>query len=171
MKRLLAVFMIIGALFLSAGPALANSLVATSPIAGSTLAAAPSVVTITAEVALMDVGNSITVTDPSGIRVDDGTLTVDGVSAVVGMRPITATGIYTVTYSLLADNDVPLAGKFTFNYSIPSVVVPSTPVPTTVVKSDGSNFRTNLLVVFSLLASVGVLIALSRYARKLYKER
>ena len=51
-----------------AGPALANSLVATSPIAGATLKVAPSAVTITVEVTPMDMGNEITVTDPAGRR-------------------------------------------------------------------------------------------------------
>jgi len=75
-KRLAAVFTALGFTLLLASPALANSLVATSPIAGSTLKVEPSAVTITVEITPMDMGNEVTVTDPSGRRVDDGTLTV-----------------------------------------------------------------------------------------------
>lgn len=60
----------------------ANTLVATSPIAGSTLKAGPSAITITTEFPLIEEGNEIIVTDPNGKRVDTGILTVLGTDAV-----------------------------------------------------------------------------------------
>ena len=78
MKRIAALIGAIGMSVFMTGPALANSLVATSPIAGATIKVAPSAVTISVEITPMDMGNEITVTDPAGRRVDDGTLTVAG---------------------------------------------------------------------------------------------
>jgi len=46
---------------------MANSLVATTPVAGSTIQSAPSAITITTQLALMDAGNEVTVTDPTGV--------------------------------------------------------------------------------------------------------
>jgi methionine-rich copper-binding protein CopC len=86
--------------FLVISPASANSLVNSSPISGSSLLSPPSAVTITTQVALLDVGNSVTVKDPKGKRVDDGALTVDGVNVIIGLKPLTVSGIYTVTYAV-----------------------------------------------------------------------
>ena len=62
-------------IFLASGisSAYANTLVATSPIAGSTLKAGPSAVSITTELPLMEFGNEVSVTDPNGKRVDSTT--------------------------------------------------------------------------------------------------
>ena len=160
----------------------ANTLVATSPIAGSTLKAGPSAVTITTELPLIDEGNDIIVRDPTGKRVDTGILTVLGTEAVAEMKPLVTSGIYTVTYMLLTDADFPLEGSFTFNYS---AIVLSTPTPTptptatavpepttsTPAQPTGSNFATNLFVIFLLGLSVLVLIGMGAYARKIFKER
>ena len=163
------------------GPALANSLVATSPIAGATLKVAPSAVTITVEVMPMDMGNEITVTDPTGRRVDDGTLTVAGNEIIVGMKEITESGVYKVSYNIISEMDSPLDGSFIFNFSTPSISTPSistpstsTPqevIPVTPVKAEGSDFGTNLFVIGLLVISFAVLVSLALYARKIFKER
>jgi methionine-rich copper-binding protein CopC len=175
--RAIAGLVLITALF-NLPSAQANTLVATSPIAGSTLKAGPSAVTITTELPLIDEGNDIIVTDPTGKRVDTGILTVLGTEAVAEMKPLVTSGIYTVTYMLLAEADLPLEGSFTFNYS---AIVLSTPTPTataapepitsTPAQPTGSNFATNLFVIFLLGLSVLVLIGMGAYARKIFKER
>ena len=171
MKRLAAVIGALGLTFLAAAPAVANSLVATSPIAGSTLKVAPSAVTISVEVTPMDMGNEITVTDPAGRRVDDGTLTVAGNDLIVGMKPITDSGVYKVTYNIISEMDLPLEGSFVFNFSTPTISTPVEVVPTTPAKVEGSDFATNLFVIGLLVASLAVLIALALYARKIFNER
>ena len=118
MKRFAALIGAIGISVLMTAPALANSLVATSPIAGATLKVAPSAVTITVEITPMDMGNEITVTDPGGRRVDDGTLTVAENDIIIGMKPITESGAYKVSYNIISEMDVPLVGSFIFNFSI-----------------------------------------------------
>lgn len=150
---------------------MANTLVATQPIADSTIKTAPSAVTITTELPLMDMGNEVSVTDPTGARVDDGTLTIAGTDVLVGLKPITQSGIYKVTYSLLAENDVPLTGSFTFNFSAPVMETPRVVEPTTEPEVNGSNFGTNVFVIGMLVVSAGVLIAMALYARKLFKGR
>ena len=171
MKRLAAAAGVLGLTFLMAAPALANTLVATSPIAGSTLKVAPSAVTISVEVTPMDMGNEVTVTDPAGRRVDDGTLTVAGNDLIVGMKPITDSGIYKVSYNIISEMDLPLEGSFTFNFSTPTISTPQEVVSTTPAKVQGSDFGTNLFVIGLLAASLIVLIALALYARKIFNER
>ena len=153
------------------GPALANSLVATSPIAGATLKVAPSAVTITVEVMPMDMGNEITVTDPNGRRVDDGTLTVAGNEIIVGMKEITESGVYKVSYNIISEMDSPLDGSFIFKFSTPSISTPEEVIPATPAKAEGSDFGTNLFVIGLLVVSFVVLVSLALYARKIFKER
>jgi len=154
-----------------AGPAWANSLVATSPIAGATLKVSPSAVTISVEVTPMDMGNEITVTDPAGRRVDDGTLAVAGNDIIVGMKPITESGTYKVSYNIISEMDLPLVGSFNFIFSTPSISTPEEVVPSTPAKVEGSDFGTNLFVIGLLVASFVVLVTLALYARKIFKER
>ena len=171
MKRLAALIGAIGISVFMTGPALANSLVATSPIAGATLKVAPSAVTISVEITPMDMGNEITVSDPAGRRVDDGTLTVAGNDIIVGMKPITESGAYKVSYNIISEMDVPLEGSFIFNFSTTSISTPQEVVPTTPAKAQGSDFGTNLFVIGLLVVSFIVLISLALYARKIFKER
>jgi methionine-rich copper-binding protein CopC len=170
-KRIAALIGAIGISVLATAPALANSLVATSPIAASTLKVAPSAVTISVEITPMDMGNEITVTDPAGRRVDDGTLTVAGNDIIIGMKPITESGAYTVNYNIISEMDTPLVGSFTFNFSTTSISTPQEVAPTTPAKSQGSNFGTNIFVIGLLVVSLIVLISLALYARKIFNER
>ena len=171
MKRIAALIGAIGISVFMTGSALANSLVATSPIAGATLKVAPSAVTITVEITPMDMGNEITVTDPAGRRVDDGTLTVAGNDIIIGMKPLTESGAYKVSYNILSEMDVPLVGSFNFNFSTPSISTPEEVVPSTPAKAQGSDFGTNLFVIGLLVVSFAVLVTLALYARKIFKER
>jgi methionine-rich copper-binding protein CopC len=172
MKKVVGVIAIaLGLLSAPIYSASANTVVSTSPTAGQSLEAAPSAVTITTEAQLMDTGNDVVVTDPQGIRVDDGTLTVAGNQAVVGLKNFVRSGIYTVTYTLLAENDVPLTGTFTFNFAEPTVIATVAPSPTPTSVPSGNNAGTTIFVLGLLLAALIVTVALARYAKKLYSER
>ena len=162
---------IMALLCIGASPAMANTLVATTPVAGATIQSAPSAVTITTQLVLIDAGNEVTVTDPTGVRVDDGALTIDGVNAVIGLKQLVKTGIYTVNYSLLAENDVPLVGSYTFNFAEPTVIATAAPQPSNAPAPSGNNLGTTIFVLGLLAAAVVVTIALSLYARKLYSDR
>ena len=173
-KAILATAALITLLFAPA--AQANTLVATSPIAGSTLKAGPSAITITTEFPLIEEGNEIVVTDPNGKRVDTGILTVLGTDAVAEMKPLETSGLYKVSYLLLSEADIPLEGSYTFTYSAVVVSTPSAsaiPQPSVSATAEpvGSNFGTNLFVISLLGLSILVLIGMGAYARKIFKEK
>lgn len=173
-KAILAIAALTTLLFAPA--AQANTLVATSPIAGSTLKAGPSAITITTEFPLIEEGNEIAVTDPNGKRVDTGILTVLGTDAVAEMKPLETSGVYKVSYLLLSEGDIPLEGSYTFTYSAIVLSTPSAsaaPQPSASATSEpvGSNFGTNLFVIFLLGLSILVLVGMGAYARKIFKEK
>ena len=173
-RAILATAALITLLFVPA--AQANTLVATSPIAGSTLKAGPSAITITTEFPLIEEGNEIVVTDPNGKRVDTGILTVLGTDAVAEMKPLETSGLYKVSYLLLSEADIPLEGSFTFTYSAVVLSTPSAsaiPQPSVSATAEpvGSNFGTNLFVISLLGLSILVLVGMGAYARKIFKEK
>ena len=112
-------------------------------------------------------------TDPSGARVDDGTIFIDQMSATVGIRPLVESGMYTVAYSLASEGDAPLEGSFTFKYLAPSVIATAdpTPEPTQSQAPASSSWGTNVFIIFLLVLAAVVTVALSLYARKLFKDR
>ena len=159
-------------LILIPSAAFANSITSQSPTAGSNISVAPSAVTITtAETLAMD-GNSITVLSPNGDQVDDGSLTISGNQAVIGLKPLATTGVYTVTYNLLVDNEAPLAGSYTFFFTSPGGVTAPTaaPTPTTTQSTvtSGSSTGTTIFVIVLLLMALGVFIFLIYYAKKTF---
>jgi methionine-rich copper-binding protein CopC len=169
---------VLAALVLMAIPvANANELLSTDPASGSTVLVSPSAVTITTSLPLMTDGNSIEVTDPSGNRVDDGTLAIADTEALVGLIPLTVGGYYTVSYTLLAENDIPLTGNYRFNFSAPDSISSQSPSPiaieasATAQPSASSNRSTDFLVIMLLVLSLFVLIGLGMYARKIFNER
>lgn len=170
--KLLSAFLIVF-FALGTAPASANSLITTLPISGSTLTTAPSSVVLTTQLVLLPDANELTVTDPSGVRVDDGTIMVDGATATVGLSALTQSGIYRVSYLLYSEGDAPLEGSFTFNFSAPSVISPSepTPTPTKSQTPASSSWGTNVFIIFILVLAFLVLIGLSLYARKLFRDR
>ena len=166
------------ALFLMASPgANANELVNANPASGSTISVSPSAVTITTSLPLMADGNSVEVTDSAGNRVDDGTLAIADSEAVVGLTPLTVSGYYTVTYTLLAENDVPLTGNYRFNFEAPATMSSESPTPiatqgsASAQPSASSSKGTDVLVIMLLVLSFFVLIGLGMYARKIFNER
>ena len=153
-------------------PASANSLTNTTPISGAILTIAPSAVSLTTDTPLASMGSEIKVTDPKGNQVDDGALTVDGTSAVIGLLNLTEKGIYTVEYSLISDTDIPLVGSYTFTYNAPDQV--TTPKPTQTQDAEvtsQSNVGTTIFVILVGVAGLLVAIGLVWYGKKLYNER
>ena len=170
-RQFLAAFTLISVLGMM--PASANSLITTSPISGSTVTTAPMSVTLTTQKALLPDANEIVVTDPAGVRVDDGTLTLTDVSATIGLKPLVDSGIYRVSYTLYSEGEVPLEGSFTFNFSAPTVITPTEPSPTPTESQTpaSSSWGTNVFIIFLLIMAFFVFIALALYARKLFRER
>ncbi len=142
-------------------------------MSGSTLSVSPTSVTITGQLPLLADANEITVTDPKGVRVDDGTIMVTDVSATVGLMPLTESGFYTVTYLLFTEADAPLEGSYRFKYQAPSTIAPETPTPEPTISQSpaSSSWSTNLFIILLLILAVGVTVGLSLYARKLFTNR
>lgn len=158
---------------LLAPAAQANSVSATVPAVGVALSQAPNAVSVTATGALLPDGNSLAVTDPTGAQVDDGSLTISDTSAVVGLKPLTVTGIYTVTYTLLSATDAPLTGSYTFVFNAPAVINSPSSGPSPVVTSSTPNKTVNnssaniAILVFLGLATI-VALFLIWYARMIW---
>lgn len=159
--------------FVPMASASANALITTAPISGSTVTTAPTSVTLTTQSALLADANEIVVTDPAGVRVDDGTLTVNDVNATIGLKSLVDSGIYRVSYVLYSEGDVPLEGSFTFNFSAPSVITPTEPSPTPTESQTpaSSSWGTNVFIIFILVVAFFVFIGLALYARKLFRDR
>jgi len=155
----------------------ANELVTADPASGSTVLVSPSAVTIVTSLPLMADGNSVEVTDPSGNRVDDGTLAIVDNEAVVGLIPLIVGGYYTVSYTLLAENDVPLTGNYRFNFTAPDSVSSQSPTPIAIEATESaqpsasSSKGTDFLVIMLLVLSFFVLVGLGMYARKIFSEK
>lgn len=158
----------------------ANNIVATSPVIGTKLASAPNAVSVTAETSLLDQGNSLAVTDPNGGQVDDGSLTISDTTAVVGLKPLTVSGVYTVSYTLLSATDVPLVGTFTFMYNAPATITtPSaSPIPQPTSSSTASipslppttNSSATVIVLILVGLAFLIILFLLWYARMIWVQ-
>lgn len=171
MKKItvLLITLVVGAL--SASPAMATSLVSSSPVGGSVLSVAPTAVTITANADLTDGANDLSVSDPTGKRVDDGSVQMQGATLTVGIKPLTATGVYTVNYTIMAVGESPITSSFTFLFNAPSVISEPTPSATDSPKTNQSVNRTSdFLVIGLLIFACFILVLMSRYAKQTFKS-
>ena len=154
--------------------AMANTLTSSSPASGAVLASAPNAVSVTGTSALTDQGTTLSVTDPSGLRVDDGSITVSDSTAVIGLKPLIAAGVYTVTYTLISTSDAPLTGSYTFLFNAPAALAsPSaTPVATTTAPvTNKSTHTADIFVIILMVFAIFVGLFLIWYARMLLRER
>ena len=159
--------------FLLPTAAEANSLVSSSPAAGAVLVVAPNAVSVVGSSPLQSDGNQLSVTDPQGNAVDDGSISVSDASVVVGLKPLTAAGVYTVSYTLLAAGEAPLQGSFTFLFNAPADMSPSptpTPVPSATKSSHSSGHGAIYFVIVIFLLGCLVLLFLIWYARTLWHQ-
>ena len=148
----------------------ATSIVSTSPTAGSVLSISPTAVTIKANADLLDGANEITVSDSKGVRVDDGSIQIQGSVLMVGVKPLTTSGLYTVAYTLMAVDQPPITGTFTFLYNAPAEMALPTPTPSEEeVLTNSPNRITDLFVIALMIFAFIMLIFLSRYAKQTLK--
>ena len=153
--------------------AFANTLTSTSPTSGAVLALAPNAVSVTGTSPLTDQGSTLSVTDPSGHQVDDGSLTTNESTAVIGLKPLTAPGVYTVSYNLVSTSDIPLVGSYTFLFNAPAAI--SSPTPTPVQSSSApavkANHTVDIFVIILMVFAIFVGLFLLWYARMLIREQ
>jgi len=170
MKRLIHLLTVVFLTFISAVPAFATSIVNTSPTAGSVLSVSPTAVTVKANANLLAGANDLTVTEPNGTRVDDGSVQVQGPVLMVGLKELKNSGLYTVNYTLMAIDDEPINGSFTFLYNAPDEIALPTPSPTetAVVTTSNANHVTDIFVIALMVFAFVLLIFLSRYAKQTF---
>jgi len=171
MRRLIAVFLTLTCFLFTPSTAYATSIVSTSPTAGSILSISPTAITIKANADLLDGANEISVTDAKGVRVDDGSIQIRGAVLMVGIKPLTDSGLYTVAYTLMAIDQPPIVGTFTFLYNSPAEMILPTPTPTdTQVVTSTPNRTTDIFVISLMVFAFVMLLFLSRYAKKTFNS-
>ena len=152
-----------------ATPAFANSITASVPQAGSVLTTSPNSISISTAAPLSEQGSLIVVNNPNGVAVDDGSITINGNSAEVGLTELVTTGVYTVNYTLLSDTEDPLTGSYTFMFNAPSSAGTQSPEPTTVITTEvekNLNGGSNAFVYTLLVLAAFVFIFLVWYAKQ-----
>ncbi|MEI6250236.1 MAG: copper resistance CopC family protein [Actinomycetes bacterium] len=165
-------------LFLGTGSAQALSLVTITPSAGAVLTHSPTQVLLTFDSPLGEQGNSITVTDPSGKRIDDGSLEVSGSKALVGITTLSSTGVMTIDYQVVSTDGLALSGSSKFQIDAAALATPSaaasaTPTPVDTLPPLESSTATNSFWSNLKSGGVGILLGvllltvlLSRLARR-----
>lgn len=117
--RRIAPFLLAGALALLPALALAHTELASSdPADGSTLADAPDEVVLTFEGEVGE-GSSFTVTGPDGAAAGEGELDLDVTDRNVlrGQVEVAAAGEYTVSWSVVGEDEHAVEGEVTFTYA------------------------------------------------------
>ncbi len=172
MKRASHLLTLIFLTFISISPAFATSVVNTSPTAGSVLSVSPTAITVKANANLLAGANNLTVSDPTGARVDDGSVQIQGAVLMVGLKPLINSGLYTVNYTLVAIDDAPINGSFTFLYNAPDqMALPSpSPTDTALATSSNANHVTDIFVIALMVFAFVLLIFLSRYAKQTFNS-
>ena len=171
MKRLIQIISLAIISLLGTSPAFATSIITTSPTAGSILNLSPSAISIKANADLVEGANTVEVTSPEGIRVDDGAIQIQGQVILVGLKPLQTSGTYTVSYTLMAIDEESTSGTFTFIYNTPDEVSLPTPTPTVSkdpLASNNPNRLTDLFVIGLMVFAFIVLVFLSRYAKQTF---
>ncbi len=155
-------------LILLPGSAFANSFTAAVPQPGAVLTISPNSISITTASPLSGQGSLIVVNDPNGLTVDDGSITINGNNAIVGMAELKKSGVYTVNYTLLSDTEDPLTGAYTFLFKAPASLGTPTPAPTTGGSYQGEknlNDGSNTFIYVLLVLAGFVFIFLIWYAK------
>ena len=151
-------------------------LISSTPAAGSSISSAPSVATITFSTSISDVGNSVSVTAPNGERVDDGSLQIADTQILIGLKPLTVTGDYTVEYEVDTTEGETLSGQYKFAFVAPAVLESPKPedieTPTPDLNKETQSSRaTDFFMIGLLVLSILVLVLISRSLRKPKKKK
>ncbi|HLU96955.1 MAG TPA: copper resistance CopC family protein [Thermobifida alba] len=156
-----------------------NTLVSSSPEDGATLDAPPEEVVLTFNANVMEGGNGIVVTGPDGTDHADGEVVIDGVTASVGLTPLTQPGEYTVEYRIISADGHPLSDSLSFTLDESAVPEPAesespsaaeqpgeddTPSPDSVVVEEGEEATDARSLAGPLAPVLGVLAAIGGIA-------
>ena len=90
------------------------------PAAKAQLTAAPTEVVLHFSEPPVPGGTAIAVKDPEGLSVVAGAAALSGSDATVALKPLTASGTYTVSYRSVSDDGHTITGTYTFDLALPS---------------------------------------------------
>ena len=183
--RVSVAILLVGLGVLTSSPAQALELVGADPAANSTIKSAPGAITLTLSSEIIETGSSMSVRAPSGSAVDDGSLLIDGVQALIGLAKLTESGRYTVDYQFMSTDGELLSGSYTFTFDAPAVVTTPTinptqsPIPTESKESEESqaeatgksSLATDIFMISLLVISLLVLIFIARSLRNTKPKR
>jgi len=106
---------------LTAAPASAHDIITGSdPADGSTVAAAPSRVSVTFDEAPQAGFSTLTVVGPDGAHHEQGATAADGNVVSIGVGPLPAAGVYQIGYRIVSDDGHPVTGAVSFTLTTPS---------------------------------------------------
>ena len=118
---LLAGVLALATAVLTAAPASAHDVITGSdPADGSTVATAPSRVSVTFDEAPQAGFSTLTVVGPDGAHHEQGAAASDGTVVSVGVGPLPAAGVYQIGYRIVSDDGHPVTGAVSFTLTRPS---------------------------------------------------
>lgn len=169
MRRAVALLVAAGlALLISTGTAAAhNSLIASDPPDGASLASGPARVSLTFDLPVQPGFTTVTVTGPDGNQWQEGTPTEDGAVVSVPVRPLGPIGEYLIGYQVLGSDSHTVQGAVRFVLTAPGTGTPTpqagAPQAGAPQASDGSTpgqptHTSRSTPVWPFLAGVGVLL-------------
>jgi len=103
--------------------------VGSTPAAGSTVATAPTCVTVSFEEPPLAAGLAMAVTAPDRIKATAGDPVLSGSTVTVPLVALTVSGDYTVAWRVVADDGHPVTGTFTFTLHLGTAAVPPAASP------------------------------------------
>ena len=110
----------------SASPAAAhNSQIGSTPAAGAVLEAAPDLVSVRFDAALMDVGEALVVRAPDGTIVSTGIPEIKRDTIRTAVRTDVPAGEYTVAYRIVSKDGHPVTATFTYTVTSGAAASPS----------------------------------------------
>lgn len=148
-------------------------LVATTPSRGAQITAPPSQVKLEFGENLLSLGdaktNTLSVTDPSGKKIDKADSKLSGRFLTVSLKQTAANGTYTVSWRVVSDDGHPVQGSFHFSVGPTMQIAPSSS-PTSasspyLEKSFWNQYQPRILL------GIGALIALFIWTRFKFLEK
>jgi methionine-rich copper-binding protein CopC len=136
-------------ILLAAGPAAAHArLLSMSPASGSSVASAPAEIDLTFDEAVSTELATIAVTAPDGTDVTAGPAHANGAVVSVALKPLTATGSYSVAYRVISDDGHPVSDQLKFTLTVVPAAGQGAPQPAAapaaaVVSVGGDDIQSN----------------------------
>jgi methionine-rich copper-binding protein CopC len=145
-------------LSLIALPASAHTtLTSANPAENSTVAALPSVISLTFAEDLVSIGNSnsVSVIDESGMELASGTPEVSGAVLSINLSPTEVNGLIKVNYRAVAADGHVITGEYQFTISPKAIAATEENAPTLFARDSGSENKISIYLIISATLVIG----------------